>query len=145
MLLRESGEREGKKVEAGELGGSGDTGVPHAALLTRFVDAIFDPAAQPGLAAAREALKAAAGFEAVVDAAAVAANFQRMNRFTDATGVPLDATTEMVSRELRAQLGADGFDNAANTPTAGFFQRALGPIFKPFTRLGMWWMTRRAR
>ena len=111
----------------------------------RFVDAALENEEGPALAQTRAALRAAAGDEAVIDAAASITTFQRMNRFTDATGVPLDTTTEMVSRGLRADLGVDQFDNAANTPPPGLLQRAFGPVFRPFTRLGLWAMTRLAR
>jgi hypothetical protein len=144
VLLRESSEIEGKPINAAAIGGDGDTGVAHGALLVRFVDAALDVEERFALTEARAALRSAAGADAVVDAAAVIATFQRMNRFIDATGIPLDKTTEMVSRRLRADLGVDRFENAANTPPPGLLQRAFGPVFRPFTRLGLWWMSRLA-
>jgi hypothetical protein len=113
-------------------------------MLVRFVDAALDHEDELALTETRAALRSAAGADAVTDAAAVIATFQRMNRFTDATGIPLDKPTEMVSRRLRADLGVDRFENAANTPPPGLLQRAFGAVFRPFTRLGLWWMTRLA-
>jgi hypothetical protein len=124
MLLRESG---------------GIEGVAHDTLLERFVVAALGHD-EDGLVETREALRSSVGDGAVVDSAAVIATFQRMNRFADATGMPLDKTIEMVSRGVRAELGIDQFANAVNTRSPGLVQRTFGPIFRPFTRLGLWWM-----
>ncbi len=70
---------------AGALGGDG--GVEHGRELVAFATAsteISGPA--PRLLAARQALVAVAGVAAMVDAAAVAANFQMMTRLADGTG-----------------------------------------------------------
>jgi len=60
------------------------------------------------LKAARDQLMSVAGAEVVVDAAGVAANFQRMVRIADSTGIVLGPWEES-SRELRAELGIDEF------------------------------------
>ncbi len=49
---------------------------------------------------ARAALAAAAGPHAVVRAAAVAGNFQMMNRLVDATGVPVGASMRAIAADL---------------------------------------------
>ncbi|MFM8312033.1 MAG: hypothetical protein ACKOAZ_09050 [Ilumatobacteraceae bacterium] len=61
------------------------TGPEYEAELLAFTDAIagFDDSA---LAAARSALELAAGSEFMIDAAAVAANFEMMTRVADGTG-----------------------------------------------------------
>lgn len=51
----------------------------------------------------RTALAASAGRHAVVRAAAVAGNFEMMNRLVDATGVPIGAS----QRTIAADLGLD--------------------------------------
>lgn len=91
-------------------------------MLTGLVDAtLSDDGGR--LQAARAAVRAAAGDAGLVDAAAVMATFQRMTRFADATGIALDATIEMASRTLRAEIGLDRFATARNTPAPGVAQR----------------------
>ena len=54
---------------------------------------------------AREAVKDELGENAMVDAAAVIANFQRMVRIADSTGIPLGEGLEGFSAQTREQLG----------------------------------------
>lgn len=65
--------------------GEGDAGLPHGQSLLAFASAIarFDDAE---LVRARDALVAEAGRAFMVDAAAVAANFEMMTRVADGTG-----------------------------------------------------------
>jgi hypothetical protein len=65
--------------------GEGDAGLPHGAALLAFAGAIaeWDDGA---LAVARDRLVADAGEAFMVDAAAVAANFEMMTRVADGTG-----------------------------------------------------------
>jgi hypothetical protein len=51
----------------------------------------------------RTLLDAAAGPHAVVRAAAVAGNFQMMNRLVDATGVPIGASMRSIAADLGLQ------------------------------------------
>ena len=46
---------------------------------------------------------------AMVDAAGVASNFERMVRIADATGIPLDARMEALSHEVRDTLHLERF------------------------------------
>lgn len=55
------------------------------------------------LANARHALRLTAGDDGVVRAAAVAGNFEMMNRLVDATGVPIGASM----LDIAADLGMD--------------------------------------
>ncbi|MGE0140882.1 MAG: hypothetical protein AB7R77_24030 [Ilumatobacteraceae bacterium] len=73
--------------------------IPHGRDLIAFVDAIMngDPTL---LDQARSALEAAAGRDAMVRAAAVAGNFQMMNRLVDATGVPIGASMRAIAADL---------------------------------------------
>jgi hypothetical protein len=71
------------------------------------------------------------GPEALVDAAAVASNFMRMVRIADSTGISLDAPMEVLSQDLRAELGIDRFGSAANTPPAGVLRRSVGRVLTP--------------
>jgi hypothetical protein len=49
------------------------------------------------------------GLAAAVDAAAVAANFQVMNRVVDATGLPIGTHAQDAQRDVIDQLGLAGF------------------------------------
>ena len=49
----------------------------------------------------------------MVDAAAVASNFQRMVRIADATGIPLGEGLEAMSQEVREELDLGRFQQTA--------------------------------
>ena len=105
------------------------SGVAHADTLLAFADAMVgdDDAV---LADARAAVIEQLGPEQLVDAAAVASNFERMVRIADATGIPLDAPLDMMSQDLRDQLDLNRFGAAANTHTTST-QRLLGSLMRP--------------
>jgi len=71
---------------------------------------------EPALAAARSQLLAAAGAAVLVDAAGVAANFQRMVRIADSMGIPVDNMDSELSNEVRKDLNLYRFESAANSP-----------------------------
>jgi hypothetical protein len=112
------------------------SGIAHAGLLLAFAEASVgdDEAA---LAAAREALLGACGPEVLVDTAAVVANFQRMVRIADSTGISLDTPMLAVSGELRDELGINAFGSAANTPELGLAAKAAGRVLQPVVGLGL--------
>ncbi|MBI4885290.1 MAG: hypothetical protein HY826_14680 [Actinobacteria bacterium] len=91
--------------------GEGDAGLPHGAELVRFTEALagWDEAA---LAAARAALVAAAGEEFMIDAAAVAANFEMMTRVADGTGARFPEASAAHRAELDARLDIGSFTSA---------------------------------
>lgn len=87
-----------------------EVGLRHAAELRRFALAATSPVADAGsLSSARDALVAAVGEAAAVDAAAVVANFEMMTRLADCTGAVLD---NPVSIEAGHITGADRFPSA---------------------------------
>jgi hypothetical protein len=108
------------------------SGVAHGERLLAFADALVggDDAA---LEREREALRAVLGAEGLVDAAAVASNFERMVRIADGTGIPLDAPVRLLAADLRDELALGAFRSAANTPAPRLAQRLLGRAFRPFT------------
>jgi hypothetical protein len=110
-------------VVAGDADGT--SGVPHGDVLTAFAEALVqgDDAA---LTAARTRLARALGPGGLVDAAAVASNFERMNRIADATGIPLDAPVAALSSDLRDALRLDRFASAAHTRRLGWIGRSVG-------------------
>lgn len=89
-------------------------GVKHGAELMTFAEAVSggDPTE---LQAARESLLASAGEAVLVDAAGVAANFQRMVRIADAIGIPVDDMTTELGNQVRAELGIHRFRTGQNT------------------------------
>jgi len=109
------------------------SGVAHGEELLALADALVGEDAA-ALERARERLIAALGPAAFVDAAAVAANFERMVRIADGTGIPLDAPVRMITATLRDELSLGSFRSAANTPALPPGQRLLGRALRPFTR-----------
>jgi len=107
------------------------SGVPHGSLLVAFAEATAG-GDDDALARARAALLAALGAAALVDAAAVTSNFERMVRIADATGIPLDAPIAALSVDLRRDLGIDAYASAAQTPAPGRMARALARWVGPF-------------
>ena len=108
------------------------SGVACGEALVVFADALVGADAGR-LERAGEVLLAELGPAGLVDAAAVASNFERMVRVADGTGIPLDAPVRMVSADLREALSLGAFRSAANTPAMTRGQRLLGRALRPFT------------
>ncbi len=118
MLLRASGETTGKEFDLHAVTdgtAAALSGVAHAEALVAFAEAVVDTD-ENTLADARARVLAELGPEALVDAAAVAANFERMVRIADSTGIPLDGFVDEMTVELRQELKLERFGSAANTP-----------------------------
>lgn len=71
---------------------------------------------EAALAKTREELLAAASPEVLVDAAAVAGNFQRMVRIADSTGIPVDEQRMPVAQPAIDQLDLRRFRTSEHTP-----------------------------
>ncbi len=84
---------------------------------------------------AREAVADELGEEAMVDAAGVIANFQRMVRIADGTGIPLDAPLAMLTDGIREDLGINSYGSASNTPTLSLWRRWVGRVLQPMMPL----------
>ena len=145
MLLRASSEIAGRAVDVRAVtddAAAAASGVAHGETLLAFADAFVGTDEAP-LTRARTAVLRELGPAELVDAAAVASNFERMVRVADATGIPLDPPLQAITESLRQDLGIDRFGAAANTPPAGALWRVLGPIARPLTfgtlRLIGWW------
>ncbi len=118
MMLRASSRHFGFEADLRAIGKSGfDSGVPRGAELVAFSEAVLGRDATR-LDAARDALAAAMGPAAVTDAAAVAGNFQMMDRIANGCGIALDALYEKPTRRYRKDLNMDAFPSAANSPDA---------------------------
>ena len=83
--------------------------------LTDFAEAVASMD-EHKLEAARERLVNAAGAAVLVDAAGVAANFQRMVRIADSMGIPVDAMDNDISNQVREELNLYRFQSSENSP-----------------------------
>lgn len=94
------------------------TGIPNSQTLIRFVDSFMSKNPDE-LTTARELLVKEMGPEAMVDAAGIASNFQRMARIADSTGIPAeswgDEGLDKMTEDLNQALGIDQYVSAANS------------------------------
>ena len=142
-MLRVSTQVSGEEVNLNGIveGNEVRTGLRGGEALIRFVEtAVGDEA--DDIRAAREAVKDELGENAMVDAAAVIANFQRMVRIADGTGIPLDTPVAMMTTGIREDLGLNEYASAGNTPALSLPQRVLGRALQPVLSLVVKFMTR---
>ena len=118
-MLRASGQVAGQVVELTAVieKAAGDAGVQHGARLLAFTDAAMGEDEEL-LARERRALRAVLSPEAFVDACALVAAFNVVDRIADATGIPLDPMLQAASGDVQAELRLSRFGSAANTPGA---------------------------
>ena len=117
MALRESAKNAGEAVNLrAVLGEDPDAcGIDNARALISFVEAFINRDAA-ALAQARTVLVGEIGTDGMIDAAAVAANFQRMVRIADATGIPMDAQANAMTQDIQDLLELRRYPSARNTP-----------------------------
>ena len=116
-MLRVSAEMTNADVDLHLVNGESSEGgdVAHAEELMAFATAVATRD-DSELTACRERLLSVSNAEVLVDAAAVAGNFQRMVRIADSTGIPLDAERmEMFSVAVDA-LELRRFKTSEHTP-----------------------------
>ncbi len=89
--------------------------MPFANELSQFAAAIAGRDTQT-IAQARDELVEVAGETVMVDAAGVAANFQRMVRIADSMGIPIDEKNVEPGAAIRDELNLSRFASAQNTP-----------------------------
>ena len=126
-MLRESATYTGTSVNLEGISDPACTRIddePHSEALIRFCDTFLgeDPDA---FASARDALAAEMGVPAMVDAAGIVSNFQRMDRIADSTGIPSDGPMILMQEEFVDQLGLQDFVSAANTPKMSWLKRQI--------------------
>lgn len=90
------------------------SGVPHGAAMIAFTDAVVQRDAQR-MDELRHALRREMGDAAFVDVCAVIANFHRMTRIADGTGISLDQRMMAITEDLRADLGLNDYRSAEST------------------------------
>ena len=78
------------------------------------------------LQTSRNALLEAAGSQVLVDAAAVAENFQRMVRIADATGIPMGGLMNALSGSITEKLDLHRFASTRHTPQQNTLQKRVG-------------------
>jgi hypothetical protein len=98
--------------------------VRYSAELMRFAEAVAGRNPD-SIAVARQALFDEAGNDVVVDAAAVAGNFQRMVRIADSTGIPVDERMNALSGSIQKELDLRRFHSARNTPQPSLLKRLV--------------------
>ena len=131
-MLRESSKIEGNDVDLNILiANSDEGGIPAEKQLVAFAEAAYGFDNQL-TSSARDELVNTIGAAGMVDAAGVIANFQRMVRIADGTGIQLDPPVAMVTADIRDELGINDFGSAGNTPPTTFIQRMLGRAISPF-------------
>ena len=116
-------------LEAITKGASGEVaGVAYGAELIAYADAVV--ARSPDVAETRDAVQKSLGDAGVVDAAAVIANFQRMVRIADGTGIPIDAPLDLLSADLRHEIGINEFSSAEGRGKNGALRRLAAPLMR---------------
>jgi hypothetical protein len=91
-----------------------DGGIDYGRELNNFVDA-FMSHDDARLNPARQALVDTMGAAGMVEAAAVAGNFQRMVRIADCIGIPVDESRMEITAGIREELKLNEFQSAKNT------------------------------
>jgi hypothetical protein len=108
-LLRESSTAKGEAYDLSVLiGAKGDGNIPHGALLVSFAEAVLGNDDQR-LAIVRAGILAEMGGAALVDAAAIVATFNAIDRVADATGIPIEDGKAASTADFRAELGINAF------------------------------------
>ena len=95
-----------------------DGGIAHGALLSDFASAAVT-GDDEALERKRREILEKLGPEELVDASALVAHYEKMDRIADATGIPLDTPMQILGGELRDSLGIGKFTSAQNTKVAG--------------------------
>ncbi len=108
-MLRESSKAKGEAYDLSLLTGTkGDGNIPHGALLVAFAEAVLgdnDRRLQEIQGAIRDKMDDAA----FVDAAAIVATFNAIDRVADATGIPIEDSKVASTADVRAALGINAF------------------------------------
>ena len=89
-------------------------GIEFGEQLMKFAESVATRNAED-LKIARDELLEVAGELVLVDAAAVAANFQRMVRIADSVGIPVDNMDGDIGKQVREELNLSRFVTAKNS------------------------------
>ena len=100
----------------GEVSGA-DIGMKYGMELMNFAEGMASRN-ESDLIEAKQALLDVAGPAVLVDAAGVAANFQRMVRIADSMGIPVDDMQTELGQQVREELNLVRFATAQNSRTS---------------------------
>ena len=89
-------------------------GIEYGAELMSFAESLAQRD-EHGLARSRAVLRQAAGDKVLVDAAGVAANFQRMVRIADSIGIPFDNMQSDFVNSIQTELNLTRFASAQHS------------------------------
>jgi len=118
-MLRVSANKTDSKIDINMVMGEeshNDTDIQYAKELMEFAGSLASRDEEK-LKIARDKLATIAGELVLVDAAGVAANFQRMVRIADSTGIPVDSNDNEISNAVRADLDLYQFDQLNPAPS----------------------------
>jgi len=144
MMLRASIEIEGGDVDLRAITDSEaavESAIPGAEALVAFANATLG-ADEAAITKARDRVREELGTEALVDAAGVIGNFERMVRIADGIGIPLDTVVNVGTESIRQELGIDEYVTGERTAKVTGVQRFFGRLVQP---IAMRLMQRRAR
>ena len=111
-MLRESSNAKGEGYDLNLLtGAGGDGNIPHGALLVSFADAVLGTDNRR-LDDVRAAIRSRMGDAALVDAAAIVATFNAIDRVADSTGIPIEDARAASTADIRSSLGINQFAEA---------------------------------
>jgi hypothetical protein len=113
MLLSLSGENTSQdfNLDVVTNAGEGEIGVLHEDILLSIAEAVCN-GEEKELALVREAALNILGSQALVDAIAVASGFNGITKVANATGLPLDETTENSTVIMRQQTKINDYTDA---------------------------------
>lgn len=94
------------------------TGIPGGGSLLGFAETSLGDDAE-AIGDARQRVCGELGERSMVDAAGIIANFQRMVRIADGTGIPLDNRWVAATADLRDQLGINDYPTVRLMREAG--------------------------
>ena len=108
-MLRASSKAKGESFDLSLIVGKpGDGNIPHGALLVAFAEAVLG-IDNERLADTQSRIRAAMGDAALVDAAAIVATFNAIDRVADATGIQIEDAKAQATADVRAALGINAF------------------------------------
>ena len=108
-MLRASSKAKGESFDLSLIVGKpGDGNIPHGALLVAFAEAVLG-IDDERLADTQSRIRAAMGDAALVDAAAIVATFNAIDRVADATGIQIEDARAQATADIRAALGINAF------------------------------------
>jgi len=131
-MLRASSQVEGNPANLASVveGANTESDVASGEALLDFAEVALGDDSED-IEQARNTVVEEMGEAAMVDAAGIIANFQRMVRIADGTGIPLDEPVAMVTQDLRSNLGINDYGSADNTPALALPKKLLGKMLSP--------------